>query len=542
MKKKLLLVLSMIAFAICLFTVCVSATVVDGIDYTFNNTTMEATVNTGNKNCELTTVVIPSTVVYGENTYTVTKIDSSAFKGNGTVVSIVTPSTIRHIGTHAFRELTKLEEITLNTSAEFTKFEDAEVYGCKALKKADLSGMVGLVDMGGGSTYDHTFVGCSSLTEVILPASLEIIGTRAFENCSSLKSITLHEGLTTIRSGAFAECGLVNVHLPSTINYIGDYAFQGCRSLESLNIPVGVTYFGCNNFQYTKVKKVIFPSTITGMGKDMFNSVTTIETVVIGNADVSGYNGSVFYSSNPYTYVFYAGSDPSVLTTKYSTFKNHELVTYEQYLTNLRNPEFTGYAGKVLVYGVETCQGCGDVVTEEKGFIFDSLIDSMYEGTECANCGYRIVNEEYAPVFEYLGYSVFALNGRCSIVQGYRINYDSLADYERLSNGDKISEFGVLAVSASMVDGVAFDENGEALAGVISHSIKSGHNFFTIKVAGLSESGVTENGTSHLDAKLYMSAYVKTTKGIYYISENGGEKYIGKALGEAMSFNEIASK
>lgn len=535
MKKKLILVISMVAFAICLFTVCVSATVVDGIDYTFNNTTMEATVNTGNKNCELTTVVIPSTVVYGENTYTVTKIDSSAFKGNGTVVSIVTPSTIRHIGTHAFRELTKLEEITINASAEFKAFEDAEVYGCKMLKKADLSGMVGLVDMGGGATYDHTFVGCSSLTEVILPASLEIIGTRAFENCSSLKSITLHEGLTTIRSGAFAGCGLVKVHLPSTINYIGDYAFQGCRSLESLNIPVGVTYFGCNNFQYTKVKKIIFPSTITGMGKDVFNSVTGIDTVVIGNADVSGYKGTVFSSCGPLTYVFYAGSDPSVLTTKYSALSKHELVTYEQYIANLRNPEFGGYAGKILVYGTKNCASCGDVDTSEEGFLFDSLTDYMYEGKQCNNCGAKSVTKEYAPVFECLGFSTFANNGYCAMVQGFRVNYDSLAKYNEQFADAEILGFGVLAVAENKVDGSVFDENGDAVAGSIVSDITTGHNYFEIKVSNIPMDGMVDENTAYVDAKLYMCAFVRTEAGALYI-DNG---YVGETLGTAISYNDV---
>ena len=544
MKKKLLLALSMIALLVCLFAISVSATEVDGIDYTFNRTTMEAYVNSGNQDCKVVNVVINSTVTVTEEhtaddsyygTYTVVRIDSSAFKGNGTVVSIVTPSTVRHIGTHAFREMTALEEITLNTSAEFTAFEDAEVYGCKALKKADLSGMVGLVDMGGGSTYDHTFVGCSSLTEVILPASLQIIGTRAFENCSSLTSITLHEGITTIRTGAFAGCGFVNVHLPSTVTYIGDYVFQGCRSLESLNIPVGVTNFGCNNFQYTKVTKVIFPSTVASAGKDMFNSVYCLDTLVIGCADVSNYNGSFLSSCGPLNNVFYGGSEPSVLTSKYSGLKYHELVTYEQYLKNLRNPEFEGYAGKVLVYGIETCSGCGDVVTAEHGFIFDSFIDKMYMGTECESCGKQTVTEEFAPVFVNLGYSTFTLNGYCSIVQGFKVNYESVDVYNAQFSSKTLTSYGVLAVAQSKVDGVAFDSEGNALDGVINAEIENELSYFEIKVVKIPTEGALDSGVDYVDAKLHICAYAKVGNEIYYISEN----YVGTTFGEAVSYNSL---
>lgn len=533
MKKKLILVLSMVAFVVCLLAISVSAVEIDGIDYTFSGT--EAFVNNGNKDCAKINVVIPSTVTHEGVTYTVTKINDSAFRGNKTVVTLVTPSTIKSIGEHAFREMSALEKITLNGSAELLYLNNAEVYQCKALKKADLSGMVGLIDMGNGGTYDHTFTYCSSLTEVILPDSLKVIGNSVFNGCSSLASIELPDGLTTIKSSSFAGCALTNVVLPSTVNYIGDYAFQSCNSLVSLNIPVGVTYLGCNNFQYTKVTKVIVPSTVTGAGKDMFNSVTGLNTVVLGNADVSGYNGTFFTSCGPLNYVFYAGSDPSVLTTKYSALSKHELVTYEQYIANLRNPEFGGYAGKILVYGTKNCASCGDVDTSEEGFLFDSLTDYMYEGKQCNNCGAKSITKEYAPVFECLGFSTFANNGYCAMVQGFRVNYDSLAKYNEQFADAEILGFGVLAVAENKVDGSVFDENGDAVAGSIVSDITTGHNYFEIKVSNIPMDGMVDENTAYVDAKLYMCAFVRTEAGALYI-DNG---YVGETLGTAISYNDV---
>ena len=536
MKKKILLVLSMIAALVCLFALCVSAVNIDGLEYSLSNTTMEATLTSANQSCSLTTVVIPSTVEYEGNSYTVTKINSSAFKGNGTIVSLTTPSTIKSIGTHAFREMSKLEEITINTSAEFTKFEDAEVYSCKSLKKADLSGMVGLIDMGGGSTYDHTFTYCSSLTEVILPDSLLIIGTNAFNGCSSLANIDLPDGLTTIRGNAFTSCAFKTVKIPETVTYIGDYAFQSCSNLESLNIPVGVTYLGCNNFQYTKVSKVVIPSTVTGAGKDMFHSINTLDTIVLGCADITNYNGSFFSSCGPLNYVFYAGSDYTVLTSKYSTLKNHQPVSYKEYLENLRNPDFEGYAGKVLVYGTKNCAGCGDVDTAEYGFIFDDFLSEMYMGAACEGCGARAVSEAYAPVFVDLGYSTSNINGKCAVLQGFKVNYTSLNKYNEMLLGDAILEFGVLAVAQSRVDNVAFDENGNALAGVQNYKMQSNLDYFDIKINNIPAEGMLDESTAFVDAKLHVCAYVVTGKGIYYVSEG----YVGETLGTAISYNDIA--
>ena len=530
--KRILLVLSLMALVSCLFALSVSAVEIDGIDYTLKDT--EAHVNTGNRDCELTEVVIPETVTHEGVTYTVTKVYSEAFRSNATVKKIVTPSTLVSIGTHAFREMSALEEIILNASAEFTAFTDAEVYGCRALKRADLSGLVGLIDMGGGSTYDHTFVNCVSLTEVILPDSLEIIGTNAFNGCSSLANIDLPDGLTTIRGSAFASCAFTAVKIPETVTYIGDYAFQGCRNLESLNIPVGVTYFGCNNFQYTKVTKVVFPSTVTGMGKDMFNSVQCIGTVVIGNPDVSGYNGTVFSGCGPLTTVFFAG-EASVLKEKYSAFKNHEEVSYEQYLINLRNPDFEGYAGKILVYGVEVCEHCGDVDVAEYGFIFDSLLAEMYMGAQCPSCGSKAVSEAFAPAFVDLGYSSACINGVYSIIQGFKVNYESIDVYSE-KTGAELVEIGVIAVAGFRVDGTVFNDDGTAKDGVVHCVTAARNDVISIKVTGLSAEATLPDGTSLLDAKLHACAYVKVGDEIYYISEG----YIGTSLGNAVSYNDIA--
>ena len=536
MKKRILLVLTIAAALACLFALCVSAVNIGGLEYSLNGTTMEAALTSANQGCTLTTVVIPSTVEHEGNVYTVTRIDSTAFKGNTSIVTLTTPSTIKHIGTHAFREMTKLEEITLNTSAEFTKFEDAEVYSCKALKKADLSGMVGLVDMGGGSTYDHTFTSCSSLTEVILPESLLIIGTNAFNGCASLAHIDLPKNLTTIRSNAFTSCAFTTIEIPKTVTYIGDYAFQGCKNLESLDIPVGVTYFGCNNFQYTKVTKVVLPSTVTGAGKDVFHGLSTLKTLVIGCADLSSYSGSFLSGCGSITTLFYGGSDPSGLTDKYTGFKSYEPVTYEQYIENLRNPEFEGYAGKILVYGIETCASCGDVDTAEYGFIFEDLLSEMYMGAACENCGAKAVSTTYAPVFVDLGYSTSNIGGKCSILQGFKVNYASIDVYNEQFSDATIGEFGVLAVAANRVDGVAFGEGLVALDGVQSYALASSFNYFDVKINNIPVEGMLDENTAFLDAKLHLCAYAVVGEEVYYISEN----HVGLTLGNPVSYNDKA--
>ena len=112
MKKKILLALAIVSMLVCLFAITSSATNVDGIYYTFSesNGVNTATVNTKNeKNCTLEIVNIPETVEYNGKTYTVNKIESSAFgnvsesSANQTIKEVTIPKTIAGIGAHAFR-------------------------------------------------------------------------------------------------------------------------------------------------------------------------------------------------------------------------------------------------------------------------------------------------------------------------------------------------------------------------------------------------------------------------------------------------------
>ena len=167
--------------------------------------------------------------------------------------------------------------------------------------------------------------------------------------------------------------------------------------------------------------------------------------------------------------------------------------------------------------------------------MFDSLTDYMYEGKQCNNCGAKSVTKEYAPVFECLGFSTFANNGYCAMVQGFRVNYDSLAIYNEKLADAEILGFGVLAVAENKVDGSVFDENGDAVAGSIVSDITTGHNYFEIKVSGIPMDGMVDENTAYVDAKLYMCAFVRTEAGALYM-DNG---YVGETLGTAVSYNNV---
>ena len=83
------------------------------------------------------------------------------------------------------------------------------------------------------SIYRDAFSKNVNITKVIIPSTLTIIESEAFDDCTSLISVELSEGLLEIEDGAFSDCiNLVNISIPNSIENIGAYAFRNCTSLE----------------------------------------------------------------------------------------------------------------------------------------------------------------------------------------------------------------------------------------------------------------------------------------------------------------------
>ena len=87
----------------------------------------------------------------------------------------------------------------------------------------------------------NAFTNCSSLEEVVIPASVTHIqgdedeGKGAFSGCTSLKSINWGSNLTHIGAYAFKNCiELKTVDISTNMQAVGEGAFQGCLGLEKV--------------------------------------------------------------------------------------------------------------------------------------------------------------------------------------------------------------------------------------------------------------------------------------------------------------------
>ena len=129
------------------------------------------------------------------------------------------------------------------------------------------------------------FVGCTQITEVIIPDSVVIIGDSAFYNCSNLISVTIGNSVNIIGEQAFYSCyDLTSVNIPSSVTTIKTSAFEVC-GLTSVIIPNGVTSIGSLAFQgCSDLTSVVLPDSITNIDEGAFANCDALSQVNIPNS------------------------------------------------------------------------------------------------------------------------------------------------------------------------------------------------------------------------------------------------------------------
>ena len=87
---------------------------------------------------------------------------------------------------------------------------------------------------------NNAFAGCSSLKSIVLPNSLESIGSSMFDGCTSLVTVHFPSEYPQKRfpGGIFKNCSSLTslIEIPATVTEIGQAAFWGCRSLEGIKM------------------------------------------------------------------------------------------------------------------------------------------------------------------------------------------------------------------------------------------------------------------------------------------------------------------
>ena len=251
-------------------------------------------------------IVIPETVEYNDEVYTVTSIGRLAFcnpSGIKELHSVSLPSTLTSIAYMAFD----------GSGIDYVYIKDLEAwcnivfdgYGSNPLSpesyyfwqhsKLILNG-VEITDLVIPNTVtkinNYAFSG-APFRSIEIPSSVKSIGNNAFDQCDSLIYISIPEGTVSIGNVAFDRCtNLSSVFISNTVKTIGLWAFSRCDKLKTITIGSSVTkietgaFKDCNQLEnvYCYAREV--PKT----SSDIFeNSLIEYSTLHVRESSIDAY-------------------------------------------------------------------------------------------------------------------------------------------------------------------------------------------------------------------------------------------------------------
>ncbi|MBQ9372485.1 MAG: leucine-rich repeat domain-containing protein [Thermoguttaceae bacterium] len=175
------------------------------------------------------------------------------------------------------------QDINLEQSELYDEVYDTEeikggvaITGLDPVVAEDCKKLIVPSSIGGKSVVkidDFAFKDCSSLTNVVIPNSVQSIGDSVFSNCSSLTSVVIPNSVQSIGDSVFWGCSsLTSVVIPDSVQTIGSWAFSWCASLTSVVIPDGVQSIGrCAFWSCSSLKGVVIPNSVQSIGNDAFS-------------------------------------------------------------------------------------------------------------------------------------------------------------------------------------------------------------------------------------------------------------------------------
>lgn len=254
---------------------------------------------------------------------------------------------------------------------------------------------------------DSAFSGCSNLTSVSIPRTVQRIEKNAFDNCSKLTSVhisdlaawcniifsstlisyekgwyhssnpllyahhlflngkevttlAIPEGVTSIQSYAFEGCsGIVSAIIPNSVTDIGNQAFWGCSGLTSITISNSVTKIGAYTFyDCNSLTSLIIPNSVSYIGKDALKGTAWYDN----QPDGLVYAGLVAYK--------YKGTMPENTeiviregTTRigegaFSGCSGLKSIQIPKSVTNMEEKSFSGCSGLTSVYISDLAAWC----------------------------------------------------------------------------------------------------------------------------------------------------------------------------------------
>ena len=197
---------------------------------------------------------------------------------------IVTADTIESIDlsgitdTYTIKVVGNISQSTLQTLANKIKTAKTSI-------NLDLSEATGLMAIGATSDSTSIFADCP-LNEVVLPKTLEVIGSYAFYSCT-IKCVIIPTSVQTIGKWAFCRCSNLEAVEIDGAETVGDYAFYYCKNLRTITLK-NVNTLGTYTFSDCTNLLSISMEAVGKIGYGAFSNCSSLSSITI-DAESIGY-------------------------------------------------------------------------------------------------------------------------------------------------------------------------------------------------------------------------------------------------------------
>lgn len=243
---------------------------------------------------------IPSYVTYNGVNYEVSKIYSVGPSTYGVeniaLKTLVIPSTVYLVYSHAFSNLVALESFEVDSESPYLSTEDGILYDedqCTLISYpigrdgTEYSVKSGVVTIARGAFSN------SELTSIYMSSTVRTIEAVAFNGCSNLEYVSLNN-VESIGHNAFGASTIESLYIPRSVSEIGD-AFFNALSLKEITVESGNQYFS-SDYQGILYNKdgteliccppgiedtVTITENITTIGDSAFDSCSKITSIAL---------------------------------------------------------------------------------------------------------------------------------------------------------------------------------------------------------------------------------------------------------------------
>lgn len=325
--------------------------------------------------------------------YTVTYIWNDAFKDCDAITSVNIDGNIKVISSEAFAECENLKSVTIKAPIE--EIESDAFKNCLNLSEINILNKVDSITDGAfaNTAYyndianwenDVLYIGANLIKakstisgSYTIKSGTTLIAHYAFKDCSSLTEIVMPKSLEIIDACAFYKCsGLKDIVVPDSVKKIGRAAFRGCNKLQSITLPfVGETLdktkTGITPFSF------IFGGTVPSTDYDYVPE--SLKKVVITKDDKI--YGHAFYHCNFIESIALASSVKSIGDYSFSHCYNLSDIKIGNSVTSIGKYAFSCFSNPTSLTEIFIPISVSNI-GEGAFYNCNELVSVYYEGTQ----------------------------------------------------------------------------------------------------------------------------------------------------------------